>query len=120
MLFGLLKRFPPKLIFWKWKNDAPNAYINYMFVRLRKQVEAGLYDQARDTMWILMNSSAYLDSAYNYVARNWHRKRPLFLVEKELKEVKTLIRKRATRISYKRVYLDEVTKLRPLGVPTVP
>jgi hypothetical protein len=91
-----------------------------MFVRLRKQVEAGLYDQARDTMWILMNSSAYLDSAYNYVARNWHRKRPLFLVEKELKEVKTLIREKATRISYKRVYLDEVTKLRPLGVPTVP
>jgi len=91
-----------------------------MFDRLRKEVQIGSYEQARDTMWILMNSSSYLDSAYNYVARNWHRNRPLFLVEKELKEVKTLIRQRATKISYKRVYLDEKTKLRPLGVPTVP
>jgi hypothetical protein len=40
-------------------------------------------------------------------------------VEKEIKGIKTLIRSRSTRISYKRVYLDEVTKLRPLGVPTV-
>lgn len=120
LLFGLLKRFPPKLQFWKWKNAKKNNYVSYMFARLRKQVQIGEYEAAANTMWILMNSSSYLDMGYNYVVRNWHRKRPLWLVEKELKEVKLLIRERATKIKFVRVYLDEVTKLRPLGVPTVP
>jgi len=41
-------------------------------------------------------------------------------VERELKEIKKLIKSKASSIDYSRVYLDEIKKLRPLGVPTVP
>lgn len=35
-------------------------------------------------------------------------------------KVKKLVKARACNINYKRVYLEEPTKFRPLGVPTVP
>jgi hypothetical protein len=106
--------------FWGWKNSEANQYINYMFDRLKKEVELELYEEAKDTIWKLMNSSAYLSSCYNHVVRNWHRKRPMIQNEKWIKEIKKLIKEKATNLEYERVYLDEVTKLRPLGVPTVP
>jgi len=40
--------------------------------------------------------------------------------EKWIKEIKKLITEKATNLEYERVYLDEIIKLRPLGVPTVP
>jgi len=91
-----------------------------MFKRLRREVELGLYDEARDTIWKLMNSSAYLSACFNHVVRNWHRNKPQRLCEEWIKDIKKLITTRATNLEYDRVYLDEITKLRPLGVPTVP
>jgi hypothetical protein len=120
LLFGLEKRLTPEMEFWGWKNSEANQYINYMFDRLKKEVELELYDEAKDTIWKLMNSSAYLSSCYNHVVRNWHRKRPMIQNEKWIKEIKKLITEKATNLEYERVYLDEITKLRPLGVPTVP
>lgn len=97
-----------------------NRYINYMFKRLRKQVEGGSYEAARKTMWILMKSTSYKVAALNSVVRNWHRRYPLWTVEGWIKEINELVETRATKINYSRVYLQEPNKLRPLGVPTVP
>jgi hypothetical protein len=36
--------------FTTWHNDDSNDYIDYMFERLRKQVEMAKYHEAADTM----------------------------------------------------------------------
>jgi len=118
-LFGLKKRFPNKMEFTTWHNDDSNDYIDYMFKRLRKQVEMAKYHEAADTMWILMGSSAYQGSALNHVLHNWHRNLSTKHVKKVMKEVKRLVKSRATNLKYARVYLQEATKIRPLGVPTM-
>jgi len=120
LLFGILKRFPPELDFVGWRNATPNRYVDYMFKRLRREVELKLYDEALVTMWMLMNSSAYLAVGLNYVCRNWHRRYPIVQVESWIKQIKKLVKDRATWIDYKRVYMQEPTKWRPLGVPTMP
>jgi hypothetical protein len=40
-------------------------------------------------------------------------------VEMHLRKLRSLIKRRATKINYSRVYLDEPDKVRPLGVPTL-
>jgi len=119
-LFNLKKRFPNRFTFDTWLNDEANAYLDYMFKRLTKQVELKKYKEATETVWKLMNSSAYQTSALNHVLKNWHRKLPEKLVKRVLKNVVKLARKRATTIQYSRVYKDEASKVRPLGVPTMP
>lgn len=119
LIFNLSKRLPPKLEFWAWKNAPANRYIHYMFKRLRKQVELKLYDDALKTLWIVMGSSAYQAAAYNSVMKNWHRELPLWQVKLHLKKISKLVRMRATNIEFRRVYLHELSKVRPLGVPTI-
>lgn len=118
-LFGLKRRMPPRLEFWSWRNAPANKYINYMFKRLRKQVELGLYKEGYKTVWRLMNSTAYQAASFNFVSRNWHRNMSIGQVEMHLRKLRTLIKGRATKINYSRVYLDEPNKVRPLGVPTL-
>lgn len=123
LLFGLEKRSCPKLVFKGWKNSPANRYIDYMFRRLRKQVEMELYEEAQKTMWILMKSPSYKAAMFNKIMRNWHREYELWQIEDWLKEITILVNERATNIDYKRVYLEEPSKAqgwRPLGVPTVP
>lgn len=81
-----------------------------MFRRLRKQVKLELYEAAAETMWILMNSHAYQVCCLNYILKGWYKTTNIRLVLRCLKEVKKLARSRATKISYKRVYLEEPTK----------
>lgn len=119
-LFGIDKRSAPKLEFYAWKNAPMNRYVNYMFKRLRKQVKLGMYEEAGKTLRLLMNSVAYRTACFNSVVRNWHRKYPLWMVEDWLRELDELIATRATKIDYRRVYMEEPKKLRPLGVPTMP
>ena len=71
MLAGLTKRTQPKLEFHTWKNAPMNRYVDYMFKRLRKQVENKLYKKALKTIWILMSSVSYQIAAYNHVCHNW-------------------------------------------------
>jgi len=118
-LFGLKKRFPNKMEFDTWKNDDSNGYIDYMFKRLTKQVTLEKYDEASKTIWILMNSPAYQVSALNHVMKNWHRKLPINQVIHVMKDVQKLVRNKSTRLKYARVYLQETSKLRPLGVPAM-
>jgi len=82
-------------------------------------VRAGLYKEAARTVQILMNSHAYQVCCFNYVAKGWYKTMKMSTVLQTLKEVKTLCRRRATDIKFKRVYLEEPTKVRPLGVPTL-
>jgi hypothetical protein len=66
-----------------------------------------------------MNSTAYQAASFNFVSRNWHRNMSIGQVEMHLRKLRTLIKGRATKINYSRVYLDEPNKVRPLGVPTL-
>lgn len=119
LLFGLFRRYESATTLYGWKNGKANLYIDYMFKRLRKQVELKLYHEAADTMWILMNSHSYQVCCFNYIAKGWYKTMDLKSVKTIMRKVKVLARKRATNINYKRVYLEEPTKFRPLGVPTV-
>jgi len=118
-LFDLKKRFPNKMEFKTWKNDSANAYIDYMFKRLNTLVRLEKYDEAVDCIWILMNSSAYQVSALNHVLSNWHRKLSFKQIKWVLKDVRKLVKSRATALKYARVYLHETHKIRPLGVPAI-
>jgi len=120
MLFGLTRRYSPKMQFVPWKNAPVNKYVEYMFKRLEKQVQSKRFNEAVETLWILMNSKAYLSVAINAVLENWHRKIPMWQMNAYIHEVNNLIKRRATNIEYRRVYLEEPNKIRPLGVPSVP
>jgi len=118
-LFKLKKKFKPQLTFTQWKNDGSNLYIDYMFKKLRLLVESEQYDRAQETMWKLMNSSVYQVCGLNHVLKNWHRNLSYKQVKWILRDVKKLVKNKATAIKYARVYLDEPTKIRPLGVPAI-
>lgn len=117
-LFGLLKRNPSRQTFYTWWNDEPNSYIDYMFHRLKRQVELELYEEATQTIWVLMNSSSYQVAATNYVLKNWHRKMSWKNVQYILRDVNKLVKSRSAALKYSRVYLHEKNKIRPLGVPS--
>jgi hypothetical protein len=119
LLFGLFRRYDSATTLYGWKNGKANLYIDYMFRRMRKQVHLKLYAQAVDTMWILMGSHSYQVCCFNYIAKGWYKTMDLKTVKATMKKVKSLVRQRATDINYKRVYLEEPTKFRPLGVPTL-
>jgi len=118
-LFGLRKRYPSKKTFYTWFNDDANEFIDFKFRTMRKQLELKLYTNARDTIWVLMNSAAYQVSATNHVLRNWHRKLTYKEIIKISKQVDKLVKRRATKIDFSRVYIEKgENKFRPLGVPT--
>jgi hypothetical protein len=119
LLFGLFRRYDSATTLYGWKNGKANLYVDYMFKRLRKEVKAKKYDQAAKTMWILMNSHSYQVCCFNYIAKGWYKTMKLSLVKSTMKKVKRLAKTRANNINYKRVYLEEPTKWRPLGVPTL-
>jgi len=120
LLFGLFRRYDSATTLYGWKNGKANLYIDYMFKRLRSQVKRELWKDAARTMATLMNSHAYQCCCLNYVARGWYKTMKYKMVLKTLREVKSLAKSRATEIQFKRVYLEEPTKFRPLGVPTLP
>lgn len=66
-----------------------------------------------------MNSSAYQVAALNHVVTNWHRKDSLRDIKKVMIQVRKLVKQQATKIDFKRTYLHEVSKIRPLGVPSM-
>jgi len=118
-LFGLKKRYPSRKTFYTWFNEEANEFIDFKFKTLRKQIELKLYTEARDTIWVLMNSAAYQVSATNHVLRNWHRKLTYKEVLNISKQVDKLVKRRATKIDFSRVYIEKgENKFRPLGVPT--
>lgn len=119
LLFGFKKKIAPKLTFYTWFNDDANKYIDFMFKKLRIQVEKKLYNEAVDTIWILMNSTAYQVAATNYVLHNWHRKMPWKQVQYVLRDLNKLVKHKSVALKYARVYLQETNKLRPLGVPNL-
>jgi len=119
LLFGLFKRYAPDITFWAWKNGKANAYVDYMFKRLRRQVRLGLSSQATDTIWILMRSHSYQSCCFNYVARGWYKTMKWSEVLKTMRQVKHLAKVKAFNIDFKRVYLEQPNKIRPLGVPTL-
>lgn len=120
LLFGLFKRYDSATTLYGWYNGKANLYVDYMFRRLRYQVGKKLYKEASETMWILMNSHSYQVCCFNYVAKGWYKTMRISLAISTMKKIKSLARKRANNINYKRVYLEEPTKFRPLGVPTLP
>lgn len=122
-LFGMLKKYESTKEFWVWRNSNANRYIDYMFKRLRKEVELKEYHRARKTLWRLMNSEAYQISALNHVLRNWHRHLKWVNVKRTLLKVRKLCKEQATEIKFARVYIpkdenDPTKGYRPLGVPT--
>lgn len=119
LLFNLFKRYDSATTLYAWKNGDANKYIDYMFKRLSKEVKAKEFDKARDTMWLLMGSHSYLVCCFNYVAKGWYKSMELNEAKRTLRKVKKLVKAKATKIDYKRVYLEEPTKFRPLGVPTL-
>lgn len=120
LLFGFEKRYSPSLELYPWLNGKANKYVDYMFKRLRRQVELKMYDEAFVTFNLLLNSSAYRILSFNYVARGWYKNMNWKVCKKVLKSVKSLCKTKAIRIDFKRVYLETANKIRPLGVPTLP
>lgn len=121
-LFKLSKKWDPEIEMYQWMNGPANKYLNYMFRRLRKQVEMKLYKEAQVTMWIMMKSSAYQAAAFNKVFHNWHRTWQMNDVYKVLKDLNNLIKLKQTTISFRRVYIPKDATnpegpQRPLGVP---
>lgn len=124
LLFGVYKKWSPTQEFHVWKNGPANRYIDYMFKRLHKEVSLKEYTRGSKTMWILMRSTAYQVACYNYVARNWHRKKTIFEVMRDLKRINKLCTTQATSLAYKRVYIPKIEgepdgPQRPLGVPSL-
>lgn len=91
-----------------------------MFTRLEQQVKLKDYLGASKTMHLLMTSSSYRVSAFNYVAKGWYKNMNFAEVQRTLKEIRRLAKTQATRISFKRVYIPKSDgSARPLGVPTL-
>jgi hypothetical protein len=57
--------------------------------------------------WHLMNSHAYQVACFNYVHHGWQQSRSVKEVNKIMKEVKELVKNRATEIDFKRVYIPK-------------
>jgi hypothetical protein len=119
LLFNLFKRYDSATTLYAWKNGKANKYIDYMFRRLEKQVKHELYEDASKTMWLTMNSHSYQVCCLNYVAKGWYKSMELNEVKRVMRNISKLVKQKATKIDYKRVYLEEPTKFRPLGVPTL-
>lgn len=66
-----------------------------------------------------MNSHSYQVCCLNYVAKGWYKSMELNEVKRVMRKISKLVKQKATKIDYKRVYLEEPTKFRPLGVPTL-
>jgi len=119
LLFGLYKRYRPNITFWAWRNGPANKYVHYMFKRLSTQVKLGLLDEASKTVWLLMRSHSYQCCCFNYVARGWYKSMKWSEVKKTMAQIKVLAKTKQTSINFKRVYLEQPNKIRPLGVPTL-
>jgi len=121
LLFGYLRRSYTKLTFYSWKNGHANAYLDYMFKRLHTQVKLGDILGARKTFWLLLNSSAYRVSAFNYVCKGWYKNMDVKVVQRTLEQVKKLAKSKNTDIQFKRTYILKADgkSWRPLGVPSI-
>jgi len=66
-----------------------------------------------------MNSRAYQAVSFNYVAKGWYKNMKWSEVRKSMTHLEKLVKSRSTNINFKRVYLEQPNKIRPLGVPTL-
>jgi len=121
LLFGYLRRSFTKLTFYSWKSGHANAYLDYMFRRLYTQVKLKDTLGARKTFWLLLNSSSYRVSAFNYVCKGWYKNMDVAIVHRTLEQVKKLALTKNTDIQFKRTYILKADgkSWRPLGVPSL-
>lgn len=116
---GIKKReFKPKLIFIRYKNHKLNKYIEHQLRRLLKHINnPKVYFTIG--MSLVNRSNVLLVMACNKIYNSkWHRDVPLSEVCRELINTRKIGRLNESNLDYRRVYLEEEDKQRPLGVPT--
>ena len=121
-LFDIRKRLESNMKFEKYQNAKYNRYMEHQLSRLEKCRLNGnsvLYFRICDSL--IRYSSTFYVWQLNRTVPNWHRKVPLWKIEKLLKEYVRQVMSLAYRIKYVRVFIPKANgKQRPLGVPTIP
>lgn len=145
-LFGLpMKIKTNDVTIRNWKNGGANKYLFSVFHQMMIQRDVTrldfITDEQRDAAarrffklgFKMMESRPYILSALQHVFPNWSQDMSYKYVWKILEEVNHLVETKATKISYKRVYIPKKlnpdgtipvdsegrwTSIRPLGVPS--
>lgn len=115
---GFSKRLPTKLEFIGTSNAALSTYMIHCIKRLNKKLESkdtlGYWNICRH---LLRNSIAFRTSAVNKVLPNWWHAISLEKLARITRRVDEILSTFNTNLLYKRQYLPEPNKIRPLGVP---
>lgn len=116
---GIYRRLHNKKHFGKHSNEAMNRYMSYQCTRLEGYLSKGEVRKFWYVAHILMRSSvSFRVSAINRVFHNWYKLYPLSMILNINRKCSKIIKSWDDDLKFKRVYLDQGDKLRPLGVPT--
>jgi len=116
--FGIEKRLNPKLKFEFHTNGSLNRYVLQQFNRMTACAKTDPVKCWRIGMRLVRKSNIFFVMALNHVFPKWHRDLKLSSVVRLAIAVRRIANNPESKLDFKRVYLKEPKKWRPLGVPT--
>jgi hypothetical protein len=117
-LFGIEKRLKPKMKFFYHTNKSLNRYVLHQLNRMTKSCKTNPILCWRIGMRLVRRSNVFFVMALNHVFPKWHRNMKLSSVVRLAIAVRRIANNPESKLDFKRVYLEEPRKWRPLGVPT--
>lgn len=123
---GVCKKLTPDIRIKRLSSrlHASNRYLNIMFMRLVRLLEAGRsYDFWILSLMLMRKSNVLRVSALRKLDRNWHRRWKLSIVKAMMKHLDRLILEQATVFRIAREYVDKLAPdgtltYRPIGAPS--
>ena len=117
-MFGIQKRVKPKMEFKFHTNGSLNRYVINQLDRMSACAKTDPVKCWRIGMRLVRKSNIFFVMALNHVFPKWHREMKLSSVIRLAIAVRRIANNPESKLDFKRVYLKEPKKWRPLGVPT--